>query len=63
MEGMFESPRINEESIPQQLKGVIGQATNSIQQLPVPIRDVVTGGLKVPLGENFSALIHVLYSK
>lgn len=61
LEGMFESPRINEESVPQQLKGAIGQATNTIQQLPVPIRDVVTGGLEVPLGGTFERMFMISY--
>lgn len=51
IEGIFESPKVNEESIPEQLKGAYGQAASTMQQLPVPIRDAVAGGLKVPLGE------------
>ncbi|KAK4485370.1 hypothetical protein RD792_008009 [Penstemon davidsonii] len=53
IEGIFESPKVNEESIPQQLKGALGQAATTLQQLPVPIRDAVSGGLKVPLGKHF----------
>lgn len=51
VEGMFESPKINEEVIPQQLKGAFDQAVNAVQQLPAPVRDVVSSGIKIPLGE------------
>lgn len=52
IEGLFESPKVNEESIPEQLRGALGQAASAIQQLPVSIRDAVAGGLKVPLGQH-----------
>ncbi|CAD6336164.1 unnamed protein product [Miscanthus lutarioriparius] len=51
VEGLIEIPRINEESLPEQLKGLLGQTAGALQQLPSPIRDVVSEGLKVPLGE------------
>lgn len=50
-EGIVESPTIDESTIPEQLRGAFGQAATTMQQLPVPIRDVVTNGLKVPLSE------------
>lgn len=50
-EGIFESPTIDEATIPEQLRGAFGQAATTMQQLPVPIRDVVTNGLKFPLSE------------
>lgn len=52
MDGLIESPKVNEESIPQQLRGAFAQATNTLQQLPVPIKDAVAGGFKIPLGEH-----------
>ncbi|KAG8367945.1 hypothetical protein BUALT_Bualt16G0125400 [Buddleja alternifolia] len=61
VEGTFESPKVNEESIPQQLRGVFGQAASTMQQLPVPIRDAVSGGLKVPLGGTFQRLFMISY--
>ncbi|XP_051140505.1 probable plastid-lipid-associated protein 13, chloroplastic [Andrographis paniculata] len=61
IEGVIESPRVNEESIPQQLKGALGQATNTLQQLPAPIKDAVSGGLKVPLGGRFERLFMISY--
>lgn len=51
VEGAFESPKVNEEAVPEQLRGAFGQAFNTLQQLPVPIRDAVSSGMKVPLGK------------
>nr|GEY44610.1 hypothetical protein [Tanacetum cinerariifolium] len=50
-EGVLETPTVNEETIPQQLKGVLGQAVNTMQQLPSPVKDAVSGGLRIPLSE------------
>ncbi|KAG8483746.1 hypothetical protein CXB51_023504 [Gossypium anomalum] len=49
VEGIFESPTIVEETIPEQLKGAYSQALTTAQQLPVPIRDAVANGIRVPL--------------
>lgn len=56
MEGTFASPKVNEESIPPQLRDALGQAATTMEQLPVPIKDAVSGGLKVPLGEYFKLI-------
>ncbi|KAL7098042.1 hypothetical protein ACP275_10G180800 [Erythranthe tilingii] len=61
IEGLFESPKVNEESIPEQLRGTFGQAVSTMQQLPVPIKDAVAGGLKVPLGGSVSRLFMISY--
>ncbi|XP_066341704.1 uncharacterized protein [Miscanthus floridulus] len=42
VEGLIEIPRINEESLPEQLKGLLGQTAGALQQLPSPIRDAVS---------------------
>lgn len=52
VEGIFESPKINEETIPEQLKGAFDQAVSTVQQLPAPIRDAANSGLRIPLGED-----------
>lgn len=52
-EGIFETPKVIEETVPDQLKGAFGQAASTIQQLPVPVRDAFTGGLKFPLSKKF----------
>lgn len=61
LEGVIESPKVNEESIPQQLKGAFGQAASTLQQLPSPVKDVVAGGLKFPLGGRFERLFMISY--
>ena len=54
VEGILESPTVVEETIPQQLKGAYSQALTTVQQLPVPIRDAVASGLRVPLSKHFN---------
>ncbi|KAI5671590.1 hypothetical protein M9H77_11954 [Catharanthus roseus] len=61
VEGIFESPKINEEAVPEQLKGAFGQAVNTVQQLPAPIRDAVSSGLKIPLGGMYQRLFMISY--
>ncbi|XP_028777619.1 probable plastid-lipid-associated protein 13, chloroplastic isoform X1 [Neltuma alba] len=61
VEGILETPTVIEESVPEQLKGALGQAANAVQQLPVPIRDAITSGLKVPLGGSFQRLFMISY--
>ncbi|CAH9138439.1 unnamed protein product [Cuscuta epithymum] len=58
VEGILESPKVNEETVPQVLRGVFGQAMSSVQQLPVPVRNAVSSGLKIPLGEHSLISIH-----
>lgn len=62
VEGIFESPKVNEETMPEQLRGALLQATNTLQQLPVPIREAVANGFKIPLGEYFERLMALNYS-
>ncbi|PWZ45710.1 putative plastid-lipid-associated protein 13, chloroplastic [Zea mays] len=52
VEGLIAIPRINEESLPEQLKGLLGQTAGALQQLPSPIREAVSEGLKLPLGKS-----------
>ncbi|CAI0402819.1 unnamed protein product [Linum tenue] len=61
VEGIFETPKVIEETVPEQLKGVLGQAISTVQQLPVPIRDVIAGGLRVPLSGTFQRLFLISY--
>ncbi|KAL6509097.1 putative plastid-lipid-associated protein 13, chloroplastic [Orobanche gracilis] len=61
VEGFLESPKVNEESIPQQLRGVLCQAASRVQQLPVLTKDVLAGGMKVPLGGMFGRLFMISY--
>lgn len=61
VEGIMETPTIVEETIPEQLKGALGQAATTMQQLPVPIRDAVTRGLTIPLSGTFQRLFLISY--
>ncbi|KAI4371265.1 hypothetical protein MLD38_019526 [Melastoma candidum] len=61
VDGTFETPSIIEESVPDQLKGALGQAANTVQQLPVPIRDAINSGIKVPLSGTFQRLFFITY--
>lgn len=53
VEGILESPTVIEETVPEQLKGALGQAVNTMQQMPVPIRDAISSGLTIPLSKLF----------
>ncbi|XP_058212249.1 probable plastid-lipid-associated protein 13, chloroplastic [Rhododendron vialii] len=61
VEGVLELPKVDEESIPEQLRGPFGQAVSTVQQLPGSIRDAVASGLKVPLSGTFQRLFMISY--
>lgn len=61
VEGVFERMTVSEQAIPNELKGVMGQATSSLQQLPAPIKDAFSDGLKIPLGGTFQRLFMISY--
>lgn len=60
-EGVLETPTVDEGTIPEQLKGVFGQTVNTLQQLPAPIKDVVSSGLKIPLNGAFQRMFMISY--
>jgi hypothetical protein len=51
VEGLIEVPKISEETVPEQLKGLIAQAAGALQQLPSPIWAAAAEGLKLPLSK------------
>ncbi|KAG6640824.1 probable plastid-lipid-associated protein 13, chloroplastic [Carya illinoinensis] len=61
VEGILESPTVIEETVPEQLRGAFGRAVNTMQQLPIPIRDVVATGLTIPLSGSFQRLFMISY--
>ncbi|KAI4348776.1 hypothetical protein L6164_009456 [Bauhinia variegata] len=61
VEGILESPTVIEERVPEQLKGALGQAVNAVQSLPLPIRNAVASGLRVPLSGSFQRLFMISY--
>ena len=61
VEGVLELPQVDEATIPEQLRDAFGQAASTAQQLPVPIRDAMASGLKVPLSEHFYVFLSFLH--
>ncbi|KAL4312161.1 hypothetical protein GQ457_01G014180 [Hibiscus cannabinus] len=61
VEGILESPSVVEETIPEQLKGVYSQSLTTIQQLPIPIKDAVASGLRIPSSGTFQRLFMISY--
>ncbi|KAI8558908.1 hypothetical protein RHMOL_Rhmol04G0133000 [Rhododendron molle] len=61
VEAVLELPKVDEESVPEQLRGAFGQAVSTVQQLPGSIRDAVARGLKVPLSGTFQRLFMISY--
>ncbi|XP_057496636.1 probable plastid-lipid-associated protein 13, chloroplastic isoform X4 [Actinidia eriantha] len=61
VEGVLELPQVDEATIPEQLRDAFGQAASTAQQLPVPIRDAMASGLKVPLGGTFRRIFIISY--
>ncbi|CAH2058409.1 unnamed protein product, partial [Thlaspi arvense] len=61
IEGMFESPTVIEEAVPEQLKGALGQATTTLQQLPAVIKDTLASGLRIPLSGSFERFFMISY--
>ncbi|XP_023529065.1 probable plastid-lipid-associated protein 13, chloroplastic isoform X1 [Cucurbita pepo subsp. pepo] len=61
IEGILETPSVSEQAVPEQLKGTFNQAVNTMQQLPVPIKDVLASGLKVPLAGSYQRLMMISY--
>lgn len=57
VEGIVESPKVNEEGMPEQLRGAFLQATNTLQQRPFHIRDAMANGVQVPLGKHFERIV------
>ena len=61
VEGVLELPKVDEATIPEQLRGAFGQATSTAQQFPVLIRDAMASGLKVPLSKHFHVFLSFLH--
>ncbi|EOA27601.1 hypothetical protein CARUB_v10023741mg [Capsella rubella] len=61
IEGMVESPTVIEESVPEQLKGALGQAATTLQQLPALIKDTLASGLRIPLSGSYERFFMISY--
>lgn len=61
VEGFIESPTVVEDRVPEQLKGPLSQAVATIQQVPLPVRDILANGLRFPLGGSFQRMFMISY--
>lgn len=61
VEGILDSPTVVEEAVPDQLKGPLGQAAGATQQLPVPIRDAISNGIRIPLSGSLQRMFMISY--
>ncbi|EOA23268.1 hypothetical protein CARUB_v10017683mg [Capsella rubella] len=61
LEGMLESPTVIEEAVPEQLRGLLAQASTTLQQLPEPIKDTLANGLRIPLGGTYQRFFMISY--
>ncbi|KAH0672677.1 hypothetical protein KY284_023764 [Solanum tuberosum] len=56
-EGMFETLKVDEDIVSEQLKGALDHVVKTFQQLLVPLRDIVSRCLKIPLDEDNEKLL------
>jgi hypothetical protein len=61
VEGVLASPSVLESDIPSQLKGAYGQLVAAVQRLPNTVRDILAGGVKVPLTGTYERLLLISY--
>ncbi|GAB2227479.1 hypothetical protein Droror1_Dr00009301 [Drosera rotundifolia] len=61
VEATLESPNIIEETIPEQVKSVLAQASGAVQQLPIPLKDLLSNGLTIPLSGTFQRVFMISY--
>ncbi|KNA24995.1 hypothetical protein SOVF_010350 [Spinacia oleracea] len=61
VEGILDSPTIVEESVPDQLRGPLGQAVGAVQQLPVLIKDAISSGIRIPLSGSMQRMFMISY--
>jgi hypothetical protein len=52
-EALLETPSFSSESLPDQLKPALNQAAGTLQQLPAPVRDIFSNGLRLPLSKRY----------
>ncbi|KAJ8448138.1 hypothetical protein Cgig2_031862 [Carnegiea gigantea] len=60
-EGLLEPPTVIEEAVPKQLRSALGQAVGTIEQLPLPLRNVMSSGIRVPLSGTFQRMFMISY--
>lgn len=61
VEGVLASPSVLESDIPSQLKGAFGQLVAAVERLPNTVKEVLAGGVKVPLTGTYERLLLISY--
>ncbi|CAK9232840.1 unnamed protein product [Sphagnum jensenii] len=61
VEGVLASPSVLESNIPSQLKGAFGQLVAAVERLPNTVKEVLAGGVKVPLTGTYERLLLISY--
>jgi len=61
IDGVIEMPNVPESSIPTQLKDSYGQVLTAFEQLPTPVKETLSSGLKIPLSGTFQRLFLISY--
>ncbi|KAF3327621.1 putative plastid-lipid-associated protein 13 [Carex littledalei] len=60
-DALLETPSLNAESLPGQLKPAFSQAAGALQQLPAPLRDTFSNGLRLPFNGSLQRLFMISY--
>ncbi|KAL3688469.1 hypothetical protein R1sor_014778 [Riccia sorocarpa] len=61
VEGIFTTPTVPEGTVPVQIKGLVDQIAAAVERLPIQVKEVISGGVKVPLGNTFSRELLISY--
>ncbi|KAG6549215.1 hypothetical protein Mapa_009201 [Marchantia paleacea] len=61
VEGLFAPPTVTEGNVPTQFKGFVDQIAAAVERLPSAVKDVINGGVKLPLTNTFSRELLISY--
>ncbi|BBN09821.1 hypothetical protein MPTK1_4g22980 [Marchantia polymorpha subsp. ruderalis] len=61
VEGLFAPPTVTEGNIPSQFKGIADQIASAVERLPSSVKEVINGGVKLPLTNTFSRELLISY--
>ncbi|GLJ22393.1 hypothetical protein SUGI_0421520 [Cryptomeria japonica] len=61
VEGVIEMPNVPVSSIPTQFKDTYGQVLNALEQLPTPLKETLSNGVKIPLSGTFERMFIISY--
>ncbi|XP_078175689.1 putative plastid-lipid-associated protein 13, chloroplastic [Carex rostrata] len=60
-DALLETPSLNADSLPDQLKPALNQAAGALQQLPAQLRDTFSNGLRLPFNGSLQRLFLISY--